>query len=227
MKPWIQHLTRTALAGAVLAATSLGAYADSKVYAVTITNITQAQIFTPIMVASHRAGARIFELGQPASPELETLAESGNPGPLSDKLAAEAGADVAVADGALLPGHSVTLYVKADGHHKYISVASMLVPTNDGMFAINGIRGPKGRHTRNLTSPAYDAGSEDNDELCVSIPGPPFLCNGEGVSSGGGEGFVHIHPGIHGIGDLNEATYDWRNPVASVSIRRTSESEDD
>jgi hypothetical protein len=37
---------------------------------------------------------------------------------------------------------------------------------------------------------------------------------------GGEEGFVRIHEGIHGVGDFVEATRDWRNPVAKVSIRR-------
>lgn len=222
MKPWLQQLTRGALASVMLAAISPAAFASGKVYEVTITNITRAQIFTPIMVASHRSGTKLFELGTPASDELEVLAESGNPGPLSDKLIHDAGADVAIAEDVLPPGHSITLHVSADRHHRYLSIASMLVPTNDGMFAINGIRGPRGGHSLHLRSPAYDAGTEDNDEMCVSIPGPPFLCNGEGVSQEGGEGYVYIHSGIHGIADVNEATYDWRNPVASVSIRRVS-----
>lgn len=222
MKPWIKKLTRGALVGATTAAISLGAHAGGKVYEVTITNITKAQIFTPIMVASHRSGAKLFELGEPATHELEVLAESGNPGPLSEKLVEEAGADVAVAEDVLPPGDSVTLYVKVDGQHRHISVASMLIPTNDGFFAISGVRGPRGIHTLSLSSPAYDAGTEENDELCVSIPGPPFLCTGQGVSPDGGEGDVYVHPGIHGIADLNEATYDWRNPVATVSIRRTA-----
>lgn len=220
MKTWIRNLTSTALASAMLTAFSMGAHAGGTLYEVTITNITKSQIFTPVMVASHRPGTKLFELGKPASHELEILAESGNPGPLSEKLVDEAGADVAVAEDVLPPGQSVTLYVKADGEHRYISVASMLIPTNDGIFAINGERGPRGRHSISLNSPAYDAGTEDNDELCVSIPGPPFLCNGEGVSPDGGEGYVYIHPGIHGIADLNEASYDWRNPVANISIRR-------
>jgi len=101
----------------------------------------------------------------------------------------------------------------------------MLVPSNDAMFAINGVRGPKGKDLLNLHSPAYDAGTEDNDELCVSIPGPPFLCTGEGVSSEGGEGFVYVHSGIRGIGDVDADTYDWRNPVASIRIRRAAEPE--
>ena len=58
----------------------------------------------------------------------------------------------------------------------------MLVPTNDAFVALNGVEGPKSRGTFTLVSPAYDAGTEDNDELGVSIPGPPVVCEGEGFS---------------------------------------------
>jgi hypothetical protein len=34
---------------------------------------------------------------------------------------------------------------------------------------------------------------------------------------GGGERFVHIRAGIHGIGNLNAAQRDWRNPVAEIN----------
>ena len=72
-------------------------------------------------------------------------------------------------------------------------------------------------------SPAYDAGSEPNDELCAKIPGP--ACGGEGGSpDASGEGYVHIHihihAGIQGIGDLTSADYDWRNPTARIVIKR-------
>ncbi|MCH6583458.1 MAG: hypothetical protein E2O37_00035 [Proteobacteria bacterium] len=71
-------------------------------------------------------------------------------------------------------------------------------------------------------SPAYDAGSETNDESCANIPGPPDGCTGAGVSpDDDGEGYVHIHAGIHGISDLIAADRDWRNPVARITIRRS------
>lgn len=34
------------------------------------------------------------------------------------------------------------------------------------------------------------------------------------------EGYVYIHPGIHGIGDLPATNHDWNNPVAKVTIRQ-------
>jgi len=36
----------------------------------------------------------------------------------------------------------------------------------------------------------------------------------------GAESFVHIHRGIHGTGDLDASTKDWRNPVARIRIER-------
>ena len=78
--------------------------------------------------------------------------------------------------------------------------------------------GPRGNKTATAVSPVYDAGSEINDELCISIPGP--VCGGAAISPEDGEGYVHIHAGIHGIGDLAPATYDWRNPAARISVVR-------
>ena len=70
---------------------------------------------------------------------------------------------------------------------------------------------------------AYDAGGELNDELCASIPGPPYVeCDGPGGGgdAGGGEGYVHVHAGMHGTGDMTASERDWRNPVAKVSVRQ-------
>src|SRR3989441_13093012 len=55
-------------------------------FEVTVTNLTRGQQFTPILVASHQEGVRLFTLGSPASSELATLAEEGNTGPLEELL---------------------------------------------------------------------------------------------------------------------------------------------
>ena len=194
-------------------------------FEVTVTNLTRGQQFTPILVASHQEGVRLFVLGSPASSELATLAEEGNTAPLAALLLATPGVgDIATSAGLLDPGRSITISVDAGGGFDHLSVAAMLIPTNDGFFALNGVEGPSGHQTLTLYSPAYDAGSERNDELCASIPGPFFTeCGGAGGGGkpGGGEGYVHIHAGIHGIGDLDPARRDWRNPVAQITIRRT------
>ena len=191
-------------------------------FEVTVTNITRGEIFTPVLVASHGRGLRLFGLGEPAGDGLEQLAEGGDTGPLAAELQAAGALDVVTAGGVLPPGQSVTLRVRRDRRHGHLSVAAMLVPSNDAFFAVNGLRGPR-HHSRTVLSPAYDAGTEDNDELCVSIPGPPFICAGEGFSAGGGEGYVYIHPGIQGSGDLVAAQHDWRNPVARIRIRASDD----
>lgn len=208
-----------------LVGTARAAGADDK-FEVTITNLTRGQQFTPILVATHKEGVTLFTLGQPATPQLAELAEEGNTGPLTALLKSLPEVkEVVTSSGLLGPGKSVTVTIDTgDDAFDHVSIAAMLIPTNDGFFAINGTKGPEDNETPlTLFSVAYDAGSERNDELCASIPGPFFSeCGGPGGGAkvGGGEGFVHVHAGIHGIGNLNPAQRDWRNPVAKVTIRR-------
>ena len=189
-------------------------------YKVTITNLTRAQAFTPILVASHRKGVKLFALGSEASDELSALAEGGDVGPLQTTLEAnEYIIETAASVGLLMPGELVTVTVSAQYGAKGISLASMLIPTNDSFIALNGVKAPKNGKAAVYYSPGYDAGSELNDESCSNIPGP--VCEGEGGSPGvSGEGYVHISGGIHGIADLAAETYDWRNPTAKIVIQR-------
>lgn len=210
---------------------------EGPIYEVTVTNLTRGQRFTPVLAATHLEGHSLFRLGQPASPQLRTLAEEGNTGPLMTLLNSmpdqvrEAVSSPAPPplDRLTGPGKSVTVMVRGGGRFSHISVAAMLIPTNDAFFAVDSIPLPHGSHTVTLLVPAYNAGTEKNDELCASIPGPGFTeCvtssnpsgDGGGAQVGMGEGFVHIHGGMHGIGNMNAAMRDWRNPVAKVAIRR-------
>ncbi len=196
---------------------------DSNLFEVSVTNLTAGQTFTPVLVASHMAGVTLFMLGQPASVPLEVLAEAGDTGPLGALLAAMPEVLEVTSSGAVLPpGQSVTVTVKTHDEFDHVSVAAMLIPTNDGFFALNDVLGPIGNSVVTFYSPAYDAGTEADDELCAHIPGPPAVCRGEGFnpSRAGDVNFVHIHRGIHGIGDLSAPQFDWRNPVAQVTIHR-------
>ncbi|WP_456374985.1 spondin domain-containing protein [Thiolapillus sp.] len=189
-------------------------------YQVTITNLTQAQSFTPILVATHKPGHPVFTPGQAASSDLEAVAEGGDIGPLRATLDAYGSVHETVAsDGLLGPGESVTLMLNGSRKYRYLSLVSMLIPTNDAFIGISGVKMPKKKNNPSMIFvPAYDAGTEVNDELCANIPGP--VCGGSGMSAANGEGFVSIHPGIHGVGDLSAGTYDWRNPAALVKIER-------
>jgi hypothetical protein len=81
---------------------------------------------------------------------------------------------------------------------------------------------PKGFDAATYFAAAYDAGSETNDESCSTVPGP--ACGGAALSpEDDGEGFVHIHNGVHGIGGLVASVHDWRNPAARVVIMRVNQ----
>lgn len=209
------------LAGALgLAQPATAGHNGKATYEVTITNLTRGQSFTPILVATHRSGLRVFSAGTAASDELATLAEDGDIVPLSQALRASGKvSDIEDSGGLLDPGQSVTVTVTASRWARSFSLAAMLIPTNDAFMGVTNVALPRGRAPLVLRGPAYDAGSEPNDEDCANIPGP--VCGGTGASpEAGGEGLVHIHAGIHGIGDLIAADRDWRNPVVQVVVRR-------
>lgn len=212
------------LAGGILATTLLAANVaqadEMKTYKVTITNLTPGQPFAPVMAATHRAGTMIFETGAVPSDELAMLAEAGNGQPMANQLlATHTARDAQVSTGGLtFPGNSTTLMITAKKGRDTISVAAMLGATNDAFFAIRDMPLPHGKGQSVVyQANAYDAGSETNDESALTVAG----LGGEGYSpSDDGEGFIHIHNGVHGIGDLLPATMDWRNPVAEIKIER-------
>jgi Spondin_N len=207
-----------------LAAFSGAALAQPAAWEIKVTNNTPAQTFTPLIVMAHSAEYDMFEVGQPASEALEAMAEGGDTGPLAQE--AEFFATSTESNGALLgPGESTSVVVKGRVGQSRLSLAGMLLPTNDTFIAIKSAPLPRFFENTHMV-PAYDAGTEDNDQSCQHIPGP--LCGGEAISASGGEGFVHISNGFHDLGSedaegfevLSPITYDWRNPVATVRVRR-------
>ena len=204
----------------VVAMLSLAGGAMAQRYDITVTNMTASQIFTPLLFVSHSRHVSLFQVGHPASVEVEWVAEAGNTAPLVMALEGSNDVeDIQTLMEVLPPGASVTVQLMTTARKKFISVIGMLVPTNDAMVALNGARAP--RTTATFQVPAYDAGTEVNDEACANIPGPPMVCSGEGFNESreGAEGFVHVHRGIHGSVSLNAAVYDWRNPVAQITIQ--------
>lgn len=221
-----RHCVRLRVAAAVTASCLVvPAFASAQTgptYEVTITNMTRSQPVTPPVVATHRKGVRVFVPGEEASAPLATLAEEGNPTPLANALEGEEGIfDVAVAGGLIMPGDSRTVQVETRGRAVFVSAVGMLATTNDAFFGLDSLF--LGHSwSRHVSVPAYDAGSEENNEDCAFIPGPP--CNSGGVrATAGAEGFIHIHNGIHGIGDLDPAVWDWHNPVVRIDVRRVRE----
>ena len=196
--------------------------AEEGMYRVRVTNLTNTQRFTPILAATHTRGARVFRAGTAAAPELRALAENGDTGPLTALLTGLPAAvrEVGSTSGLLTRGASVTFEISGGGGFDWLSLASMLIPTNDASVGLETTL-PEAGETKVVYAYAYDAGTERNDELCSSIPGPSFSeCGGPGGGAqvGNGEGVITVHSGIHGVGDFLPHLRDWRNPVARITI---------
>ncbi len=222
----LKRATWVAFVTALICSSSSALASGYSTFHVTITNITNAINFTPILVASHRRPVTIFELGSPASDDLTAIAEGGDVVPMTITLNANRRVvDVQNSGDLLKPGKSVTVVVSAARGARYISIASMMLPTNDGFIALDSVKVPWYGSATYFSS-GYDAGTELNDESCRHIPGPTCI-SGVGPSPGenpGDEKFVHIHRGMHGIGsgdpELKADVYDWRNPVAKITVKR-------
>ncbi len=227
----------SSLIPAILGAALCSTAAHSGSYEVTVTNLTSGIHLTPLIVAAHGSDFRLFAAGEPASVELQTIAEGGDVAPMAALLEG-LGAVVATGGGLLAPGASETLTITTDdtSGNNFLSVASMLLPTNDAFIGLNGFNLSQISGPVNLS--AYDAGTEGNDEV-VGTPAigqrgfpapPPVVATGVGSGATGysldAEGFVHIHRGVHGDrdpsggnSDINALIHRWINPVARVRVR--------
>ena len=196
----------------------------TQTYEVRITNLTRGQILSPPVVVSHGADISLFRMGQPASDDLAALAEDADSGGLIATLnASDAVGDVVQAAGGIMPGGTSVVEIEVAMGKRLISFASMLVTTNDAFAAARGL-GVDPSGTVSMVVPAYDAGSEGNNEQCAFIPGPPCM-NPFQRDVANAEGYVHIHAGVQQIGDLT-GMHDWRNPVARIAVTRVNDDDE-
>ncbi|MBX2824110.1 MAG: spondin domain-containing protein [Gammaproteobacteria bacterium] len=231
------------IAAAIFGSVGWAASATASSYEVTVTNLTSGIHFTPLIVAAHPGDVSMFQSGQPASTQLQAIAEGGDISGMASLLEG-IGATVVTGDGLMAPGGSATFTVDTTGHsaNAYLSIAGMLLPTNDGFLGLNSISLRNGSGTYNV--PGYDAGTEGNDELVGSgapfeagFPAPPpIVASGTGTGGQGidvpAEGFVHIHRNVigdfdpnGGVSDINAAVHRWLNPVARVTVRAMDSSD--
>jgi hypothetical protein len=177
-------------------------------------------VLSPPLIVVHTNKVDLFSVGEPANQAVADMAEdaigatgigllSGNP-------------DVSYVDqpgGPILPGQSASYEVETRANSHLLSLVTMLVNTNDAFAGLDAVRlTGQGSEYHAL---AYDAGSEVNDQLQASIPGP---CCGDTGRNGTDEfGVIAHHPGIQmGVGDLDPAVWGWpaSQPVARISIER-------
>ncbi|CAM9660357.1 unnamed protein product [Ectocarpus sp. 12 AP-2014] len=194
---------------------------------VRVRNLTYLQPFSPMLVVAHTDDVALFKEGLPANDAIKLMAEDGDNSALLELAASDGVAPFicgAVAgEGPVLPGETWRGTLTIDESvcpDPVYSVVSMLINTNDAFVGIDSddlnVYG-----SSKVFPPAFDAGTEANNELCTHIPGPACPADSGNIEDGPGEGFIHVHRGFHGVGpDLGEANYDWRNPVAEVFIAR-------
>ena len=230
---------KTALIATTLAVSTAMASASARELEITVTNLSTAVYFTPLIVTVHDGSLDFFEPGMPASFSLQQMAEGGDLSGLAADAEA-AGADTVLdpAGGTLAPGTSVRAVVPiTEAGNRYLSVAGMLLPTNDGFVAADAVAVPRRPGTYVYELLAWDAGTESNDEIVNGggAPGVPGIPADPGGNAGaGGSGVigvepnptVHIHPGIvgdldpvGGISDLDSRIHRFLNPVARLEVK--------
>lgn len=225
-----------------LALTGITGSAIASDYRVEVTNLTSGMHFTPLIVSAHPQSAHMFRGGESASAELQAIAEGGNTSGMA-ALLESIGAVVANGDGLVAPGASVSFMLNNDGSagNTRLSVAGMLLPTNDGFVGLDSVMLPQDSNSMTWFANGYDSGTEANDELVGSgAPGesgfpapPPIVASGTGVGGSGvntsAEGFVHIHRNVlgdldenGGVSDINAAVHRWLNPVARITVTKVN-----
>jgi hypothetical protein len=197
-----------------------------RIFEITVSNLTDGQLTTPFVVATHRSANAVFRPGRPASAGLQSLAENGGVPDLVAELGAarKVGTVAVLGSGPVAPGTSVTSTVVVDDGYRRLSVAGMLICTNDGFGGVNGMRLPtRVGATATAYGDAYDAGTEVNTELYADLVPP---CDGIGQAGMSNPALaegdtVHPHPGIKGTGDLSAAIHGWSDPVIEVTVTKT------
>ncbi len=222
-----------------IAAALLGAQTASAAdFNVRIINLSNGLYYTPFVVAAHPAGTSLFTVGQPASANLQAMAEGGDISGLVTDLTG-LGATIAEnpAGGLLGPAAETDVDLNTDGtSNELLTLVAMLLPTNDAFAGLNAVQIPTEPGTYVYDVPAYDAGTEANDELLTGggAPGAPGMpADPGGLAGTGGTGAagadanpnVHFHRGslgdlnaAGGTSDLDSTVHRWLNPVIRVVV---------
>jgi hypothetical protein len=208
------RLTALVMLALLTAPVVVFAQARPTTYQVTITNLTDKQVFSPPLLATHAAAMHIWQEGGMASEGVRIVAEQGN----NTKLAAELQGKVTDMQALgmnqmVMPGKSVTVNIKAN-EGDVLSAAFMLVQTNDGFTGLDN-QELTGMSVTKETM-AYDAGTEENTEKASDVPGPPFM--GMNRVPTNPQQPISVHQGITGKADVG-SDFDWNGPAARITIK--------
>jgi hypothetical protein len=221
---------------------------ELRTYRITLVNLTDGQPFSPPVAATHDRSMRMFRVGGFASDELAAIAQGGDEVPMfnlfngSDEVtdAVDVGRPLTTVGKVVDPDGSgpmppfvdtATFEITAERGDR-LSLATMLICTNDGFLGLDAVRLPRTGAEAFLIN-GYDAGRENNTQLSQHIV-DPCSALGPGPLPGDPDGNldtgavltnppmrIHHHPNIQaGVGELSHAAHGWRDPVAVVVVSR-------
>lgn len=174
---------RTLTQAIVLSLLSSGA-AQAVEITVNITNLTQGMLFTSRLLVAHTANVDLFEPGTLASEGLTAIAEGGDTAVLSGALDTEFANDQTNQNfgGPLAPATTSADYQFETNDHPFLSLLTMLIPTNDAFAGLDSWEIPTEPGIYTVTLNAYDSGTEANDEI---NSGNSTLTGPGGIALGG------------------------------------------
>ena len=229
-------MNKKLLLAMAIAATSIG-NASAQDLSISFTNLTHGSHFTPLLFSAHADDQHIFEINTSASANLQAMAEGGEiSGLVSDLTAVTADITANPAAGLMAPGQSVNFELSTQEINTHLSMAAMILPTNDGFVGLDSLNIPTEEGTYTYYLNAYDAGTEVNDEIinggaapgAAGIPADPLKQNGSaasGVTNSENNTNIHIHRGVigdtdatGGASDLDSRVHRWLNPIARLVI---------
>ena len=201
-----------------LAGSQAGGFANMQIehgpnplsFIVTISNTSDALaypgVLTPVAWAMHTTDYRLFTVGEQASAGLESLSEDGSVATLLSEFDSAAGVGLSGAHalpvggstaGPIVPGGAYRFFINADPTYPYLSVAQMIVPSNDTFLAFsgagirmldeNGNRRSEGDIAADIVGEliAWDAGTERNQ---AGAAGPDQAPRQSNPNTGADEG---------------------------------------
>ena len=220
-----------ALALAAMAAfvsSSANAAPPTWTYRVTVENLaplhgTTGQVLSPALVVVHDRSVDLWSVGERAIPAVADVAEDGLTGTGVSAFGAVNGVTTVTSQGTqIASGGTYSFEITVDGDGRYLSLVTMLGNTNDTFTGLDAIHLTGARKEYRVF--AYDAGSEVNDQLRSSIPGP--CCNDLTRAGTPENGTIQRSTGfVANTGDLSADLWGWNadQPVALITVERIRE----
>lgn len=203
---------------------------------VSITNLTQGMSFTPRLLVAHNDQVDLFEPGQPATRALAWMAEGGvlttaqnaNSGDSNFEYLLERAENAdnntwrafGIGGTPLPPATQSADYTFETDGFPYLSLVTMLIPTNDAFAGLDSWVIPTEPGTYTVTLNAYDSGTEANDE--ISATRTDVTEAGTALALGG-----YAVPGMAGSGNPNATNVGTGGTGVAIQIQSDGTLADD